>query len=94
MNVHSRDLRYFVTIAEELHFTKAAERLFISQPALSKQIRLLEKTLGTALFERDRRSVRLTAAGTTLGRTRAGYWRPVTPARPRSSRSRLTRRPD
>lgn len=66
MDVHGRDLRYFVTVAEELHFTRAAERLFVSQPALSKQVRLLERHLGATLFERDRRSVRLTAAGVAL----------------------------
>ncbi|WP_371778320.1 LysR family transcriptional regulator [Streptosporangium subroseum] len=67
MDVHVRDLRYFVAVAEELSFTRAAsDRLFVSQPTLSKQIRQLELSFRTALFERDRRTVTLTAAGRAL----------------------------
>ncbi|KAA5832500.1 LysR family transcriptional regulator [Saccharopolyspora hirsuta] len=66
MDVHGRDLRYFAVVAEELNFTRAAERLYVSQPALSKQIRMLEKQLGASLFRRDRRTVRLTAVGEAL----------------------------
>jgi DNA-binding transcriptional LysR family regulator len=66
MDVHVRDLRYFVAVARELHFTRAAESLYVSQPALSKQIRALERQLGVTLFEREHGSVRLTRAGAAL----------------------------
>lgn len=61
--VEPRVLEYVVAVAEELHFTRAAEKLHVSQPSLSRQIRDLESSLGTKLFERTKQFVRVTPAG-------------------------------
>jgi DNA-binding transcriptional LysR family regulator len=66
MDVNLRSLRYFVAVAEELSVTRASERLYVSQPALSKQIQQLERTLRATLLQRDPRGVTLTAAGEEL----------------------------
>jgi len=64
--IELRQLRYFVTLAEELHFARAAERLKIEQSPLSRAIREMERILGVRLFERNTRSTRITRAGKVL----------------------------
>lgn len=64
--IELRHLRYFITLAEELHFARAAERLRIEQSPLSRAIREMERMLGVRLFERNTRSTRITRAGTVL----------------------------
>lgn len=64
--IEFRHFRYFLAVAEDLHFRKAAERLFISQPGLSRQIKQMEEDLGIQLFVRHNRKVQLTPAGLLL----------------------------
>ena len=66
MAIELRQLRIFVTAAEELHFGRTAERLFLPQSVVSEQIKRLERSLGVVLFDRTRRSVQLSVAGAAL----------------------------
>ena len=81
MDLDLRKVRYFVAVAEQLNFGRAAQALHIAQPVLSRQIRALEQELKVQLFERDKRATRLTPAGQAAarGRPRRCWRRPTRP---------------
>jgi len=87
--VETRELRYFVAVAEELHFGRAAQRLGIAQPPLSRAIGGLERRLGTLLLERGSRGVALTGAGAVLLREARAALDAVEAAERRTRRAAL-----
>ncbi|KPM53650.1 LysR family transcriptional regulator [Frankia sp. CcI49] len=88
--METRELRYFIALAEELHFGRAAQRLGITQPPLSRAISQLERRLGVTLLERNSRSVTLTEAGAVLLREGRAALDAVDAADRRTRRAALT----
>jgi DNA-binding transcriptional LysR family regulator len=73
--IELRTMRYIVAVGSELHFTRAAERVHVAQPSLSKQIRNVEQELGVELFNRTRKKVEVTELALRPGATvRRGHW--------------------